>query len=560
VSIEILETVTKTIGSLALAYPYLRRLRLAEILTELTTRGKGRQVPTGQVIEVLVLNRLALQPSPISKVADWARLQAIEEVYGLAPETLNDDRIGRALDEIHPHLKDAWAALVLTGAQAYGVRLDQLHSDVTRVAFEGSYDEAPATAPDGRPVARIAHGYSGKQDPNRKQLTVSLSVTADGALPAWYQPGDGNAADTGTYLAHLTALRERLHLDRPLIVGDSKLVTRPNLVGFCRVGARFIGPTRLTAAERQTLRTLWAAGEPFWRLDLPPGAAPDQSAPARYWGLECPEELSDPERGTSYRLRRLFVLSRDDRRAVRHQRAKDLARAHRALWTIRRRVDRRVPAYRDRSCVQRKVAEALTKVRAFIEAHVVETPSGLDIRWRLDRARLREEADFDGVYCLLTNEAPAGTPLQTLQEVFRAYKGQSHVEGRFRTFKHLPVQVRPLWLHQPHRIESLLFVVMVALFLFALIEREARRVVQQSGQVFTGLRPEGRDRLPVTTTRLLEVFAPLSLVKQRLRVAGTLVEVLTPATLTTIQAQILDRLGLTRPDAYLHSVISPHPP
>jgi hypothetical protein len=245
---------------------------------------------------------------------------------------------------------------------------------------------------------------------------------------------------------------------------------------------------------------------------------------------------------------------------VRHQRAKDLARAHRALWTIRRRVDRRVPAYRDRSCVQRKVAEALTKVRAFIEAHVVETPSGLDIRWRLDRARLREEADFDGVYCLLTNEAPAGTPLQTLQEVFRAYKGQSHVEGRFRTFKHLPVQVRPLWLHQPHRIESLLFVVMVALFLFALIEREARRVVQQSGQVFTGLRPEGRDRLPVTTTRLLEVFAPLSLVKQRLRVAGTLVEVLTPATLTTIQAQILDRLGLTRPDAYLHSVISPHPP
>ena len=69
-SIEILETVTKTIGSLALAYPYLRRLRLAEILTELTTRGKGRQVPTGQVIEVLVLNRLALRPSPISKVAD----------------------------------------------------------------------------------------------------------------------------------------------------------------------------------------------------------------------------------------------------------------------------------------------------------------------------------------------------------------------------------------------------------------------------------------------------------------------------------------------------------
>ena len=224
-TVEVLETVTKTIGSLALAYPYLRRLRLAEILDGLTTRGKERRIPTGQVIEVLVLNRLAVRPSPLSKLADWARTQAIEEVYGLAPEALNDDRIGRALDEVHPHLKDAWAALVLAGAEAYGVRLDQLHSDTTRVAFTGSYDEAPPTTPDGQPVARITYGFTGKHDPSRKQVTVSLSVTADGALPVWYEPGDGNAADTGSYLAHLRAVRERLDLDQVLLIGDSKSAT-----------------------------------------------------------------------------------------------------------------------------------------------------------------------------------------------------------------------------------------------------------------------------------------------------------------------------------------------
>ena len=41
-------------------------------------------------------------------------------------------------------------------------------------------------------------------------------------------------------------------------------------------------------------------------------------------------------------------------------------------------------------------------------------------------------------------------------------------------------------MHQLQGIESLVFVAMVALFLFALIEREARRVVQQSAQVVTG--------------------------------------------------------------------------
>jgi len=98
---------------------------------------------------------------------------------------------------------------------------------------------------------------------------------------------------------------------------------------------------------------------------------------------------------------------------------------------------------------------------------------------------------------------------------------------------------------------------MVALFLFAVIEREARRVVEESGQVFAGLRPEVRDTLPVTAERLLEVFAPLSLVKQRLGLEG--VDLVTPATLSPIQAQILDRLRLMKPDAYLHPTITPHP-
>ena len=64
---EVVESVTKTIGSLALAYPYLRRLQLAESIGMLVTAGKERQVATGAVMETLVLNRLAPRPAPISK-------------------------------------------------------------------------------------------------------------------------------------------------------------------------------------------------------------------------------------------------------------------------------------------------------------------------------------------------------------------------------------------------------------------------------------------------------------------------------------------------------------
>lgn len=547
--IAVVESVTKTIGSLALAYPYLRRLDVAERIGELVTKGQEREIPTGQVIEVLVLNRLSLRPVPISKIGAWAETQAIAEVYGIASAGLNDDRIGRALDELHPHLVDLWAALVLRGAQAYGVRLDRLHSDVTRLAFEGDDADAPTTTADGQALAQITYGYTGRNDPTRKQVTLSLSVAADGALPTWYQLADGNAADNRAYLVHLAAVRQHLKLDQPLVVGDSKLITRPTMLGFCRVGARFVGPTSLTAADREVLLSLWEAGKPMERLDLPDPEQPSQAG--RYWGLEFPEILPDPEQKTSYRLRRLFVQSRDDRRAARHQRAKDLAKAHRALWTIKHRLSR--PVDRDRGLVERKAAEAVAKVERYLRVAVVDTEPGLDVRWTLDRNHLRVAACFDGIYCLLTNQSEAEAPPHA---VFRAYKDQSKVERRFRAVKQPPIQLRPLWLHQPQRLESLVFVVMVALYLFALIEREARRVVAQSGQVFTALRPDRRDHLPVTAERLFEVFAPLSLVRQPLRVGEELVETVTPTTLNSIQAQILDRLGLTRPDVYLHPSIS----
>lgn len=50
--VRVVRAVTKTIGSRALTYPYLKRLGVAEIVDGVTTRGKERQVSTGKMIEV----------------------------------------------------------------------------------------------------------------------------------------------------------------------------------------------------------------------------------------------------------------------------------------------------------------------------------------------------------------------------------------------------------------------------------------------------------------------------------------------------------------------------
>jgi len=149
---------------------------------------------------IVLVQNVLLAREPLYGLRDWASHHDPQRLGLTADQigALNDDRIGRALDEVYPHLTEAWAALVLKGVRTYGLRLDQLHSDVTRVAFEGAYEDVPLAPPAEPAAPRIVRGYTGKEDPSRKQVTLSLSVAADGALPAWYQVGDGNAADTQT--------------------------------------------------------------------------------------------------------------------------------------------------------------------------------------------------------------------------------------------------------------------------------------------------------------------------------------------------------------------------
>ena len=93
---------------------------------------------------------------------------------------------------------------------------------------------------------------------------------------------------------------------------------------------------------------------------------------------------------------------------------------------------------------------------------------------------------LEGVYVLKTN-LPART--HPLAEVLRTYKGQSRVERRFHHLKG-PLAVAPMFLKNPERIAGLLCVLVWALMVLALMERQVRRELK--GEPLYGLYPEGR--------------------------------------------------------------------
>jgi Domain of unknown function (DUF4277) len=84
-----------------------RRLDVAGIIDRACPVREVALVTHGQVIEALVANRLT-SPMPLVQVQDWAGQWALEEVWGIESATLNDDRLGRALDAIARSWSRSW--------------------------------------------------------------------------------------------------------------------------------------------------------------------------------------------------------------------------------------------------------------------------------------------------------------------------------------------------------------------------------------------------------------------------------------------------------------------
>ncbi len=91
--------------------------------------------------------------------------------------------------------------------------------------------------------------------------------------------------------------------------------------------------------------------------------------------------------------------------------------------------------------------------------------------WHFDQAALDAETATDGWYALLTNLPDSITAAQVLAR----YKNQPGAsERRYHDFKG-PLAVAPMFLHTNRRIAALIGVVCLALLIYCLVEREARR-------------------------------------------------------------------------------------
>lgn len=454
------------LGALPVVAGFCRRLDLAGIIDRAAPVREIAYATHGQVIEALVANRLT-SPAPMLHVAGWARQFAVAHVLGVDPDALNDDRIARALDALAPVLDEVVGSVGAAAIATYGIDVSQLHWDMTSVSLYGDYQ---VTDED---FARPRFGHPKDRRPDLKQIQAGVATAADGAVPVFFKPYDGGAGEVGQVVGAMEALRRLAGPRRFLLIGDSKLLSYPNITAMVAAKVTFLAPASKAFVSAEVLAGCdYATASPVDYV-----AQRDLNRPAdqrgQYRVVEDSMTITGPRKSDpSHTLRRVFVHSSARAGAAATARAKKLDRARDDLGRLTRGLGSR--HYPTAGAVTARIATIARERRV---GDYLRTTVGTDhngrptLDWHFDQAALDAETATDGWYALLTNlPAKVGAA-----QVLARYKNQPGAsERRYHDFKG-PLAVAPMFLHTNRRITALIGVICLALLIYCLVEREARR-------------------------------------------------------------------------------------
>jgi hypothetical protein len=272
----------------------------------------------------------------------------------------------------------------------------------------------------------------------------------------------------------------------------------------------------------------------------------------------CRHGLTDRESARSIDCRVLFVFSTADQKVAAKSREKSVEKIHDGLTKLARSVaeGRRNT---DANAVARRVSKLFGKRQAagYFTYKLVPLsrreqdrlpPPGRGCKrpthrfeFTYDERAADLDAQYDG-YSVLVTTAPR---TQSADLLFSKYKQQSYSELANHEFK-TPLAVHPVFLKSPRRVEALVFLLMVTLTLYFLIQRLYRQNVSDDAS------PKEKR---TTTQTILRAFSRYTLLIHHTRL-GREVQ---PTRLTTRQRQILQQLGFETPAQILSRKL-PRPP
>jgi len=422
-------------GHIHVGLVFWRRLGLDDILASL-----GFPPWLVSLTCAMTLNRL-IHPAAEYAMPDWIRSTAMADILGVDFSRLPDDPLYRNLDRLHPHRAAIESALAECEQSLFNLGNTILLYDLTSTYFEGKAALIP----------KAKRGYSRDHRPDCKQLVVGLVIGREG-FPRAHEIFEGNTQDRKTLTTMLDSLEKRVGLpEGSTIVVDRGMAFAENIAELRRRKLHYV--VAATQKERDRLLAEFETVDGFEEVVRQPSPRnPGQKKSS----VRVKAHPSDNE---------LLILCISHER-VEKDRAIRAKQEGRFLKDVAR-VQARIQNGRLKKDI--KIGEAIGRLKERYPRVARYHSLTFDAKTRQlknepDEEKREVAASLDGSYLLRTDREDLSA-----EEGWRIYASLTRAENAFRCMKS-PLCERPISHHLEHRVESHIFLCVLAYHLLVAIE------------------------------------------------------------------------------------------
>ena len=413
--------------------------RLLHLDTILSAAGLSRRAQL--LTEVMTLNRL-VQPAAEHAMPDWIRRTALADILGADFTALSDEALYRNLDRLHPQRARIEQALAARERTLFNLDDTIYLYDLTSTYFEGRCPRNP----------QAKRGYSRDHRPDCKQVVIGLVLDRDG-FPKAHEVFDGNRHDQTTVEDMLTRLEDRTgRRGGGTVVVDRGMAFAPNLAQIRARGHHYLVAARYP--ERGDHHAAFADATAWTEV------------------LREPSPRNPGQKKTRVFIKRqtvgdeVHILCRSETRIEKDRAIRDKheQRLLADLGKLQRRVAR--GRLRDAAKIQEAIGrlkERYSRVARYYAITYAAAPPA--VSWTEQTEKKAAATALDGTYLLKTDRQDLAD-----DEVWRLYTLLTRVEAAFRALK-TPLMERPIFHHLEHRVQTHIFLCVLAYHLLVAIEK-----------------------------------------------------------------------------------------
>jgi len=424
-------------GAVHVGYEFWKRLEVDSILA-----GVGLDKRSRELTCVMTMNRL-IAPRSEHAMPDWIRRTALADILEVDFDDLADDALYRNLDRLHPNRAAIESGLVERERNLFNLEQTVFLYDLTSTYFEGQAL--------GNPKAK--RGYSRDKRADCKQVVVGLVINRDG-FPLAHEIFEGNRQDRTTVKEMLELLDERVGLVQgQTVVVDRGMAFDENLA---EIRARDL---HYLVAARQPERDQWL--EEFEDLE---GFDEVIRKPSPRNPYQRKSQVRVKMKRTEAEETHVLCISSERIEKDKAIRKKQETRLLADLDKLAKRIEQ------GRLVKAEKVSEAIGRLKERyprVARYYKMTYEQGEHRFthELDQEKHAQAEQLDGSYLLKSDRDDLSA-----DEAWRIYILLTRVENAFRTMKS-PLAERPIYHQLEHRVETHIFLCVLAYHLLVAIEK-----------------------------------------------------------------------------------------